>query len=124
MGRRFFVSRHLVHLDAFELDILARRLVQVALAFQRPIRAPALTLEQAIAWVRISSKVMVALPEGSMVRVEPSALGFSPHRGGTARQYHGGCCHNCQERSGNAALGAGVCSCWDRKDAASCRHSS
>jgi hypothetical protein len=40
------VHRHLVHLDEFELDILNICLVQVELAFERPIRDPALALEQ------------------------------------------------------------------------------
>ena len=40
------VHRYLVHLDEFELDILDIRLIQVELAFERPIRHPALALEQ------------------------------------------------------------------------------
>src|SRR5262249_29395209 len=40
------VHRDPVHLDEFELDILDICLVQVELAFERPIRHPALALEQ------------------------------------------------------------------------------
>ena len=40
------VHRYLVHLDEFELYILDIRLVQVELAFERPIRHPTLALEQ------------------------------------------------------------------------------
>src|SRR5262245_42390920 len=40
------VHRDLVYLDEFELEVLDIRLVQVELAFERPIRDAALTLEQ------------------------------------------------------------------------------
>ena len=40
------IHRYPVHLDEFELDILDIRLVQVELAFERPIRQPTLALEQ------------------------------------------------------------------------------
>jgi hypothetical protein len=40
------IYRHLVHFDEFELEILDVRLVQVELAFEGPIRHPALALQQ------------------------------------------------------------------------------
>src|SRR5439155_17524966 len=101
------VHRYLVHLDEFELDILDIRLVQVELAFQRPIRDPALALEQGHGLVQDllegHGRPSGWGCDGDMMRVEPSAPRLSHHQGVTARQYHGYCYRNCQERTGRSA---------------------